>query len=430
MNIPKGLIQKLGVFKSKSALLVPIGIGLIAVLLFIPTQLMSSRLKKQMEDESVSKRGKQVRSLGTSAVSSEQWKEEAERQRSYASDANEAALLSIQSSQRKLLSYKVLPRPVDTSTLLFKEFGQLYRRGIEGLISRINAHDCPTEVELQRALENSPGSSRSGRRSTVALGGGASGISRMRLGEVESKIVDEVCRGRAESMSVYASPIDLSGYEYWGEYQYDVGMEKAVEDCWYYQLAYWIIEDVIDTIRVCNAGSSSVLNSPVKRLLSVNFDLGQGISVGVRSKGQKTTASSDRPVYVLSLENIRIEPCTQRVSNDDIDVVHFDIIVVVSSEAVLSFMKQLCSAKEHQFAGFDGSEPERTFRHNQITILEDKIRSIDHEEAAHRFYRYGEDAVVELDLVCEYIFNKKGYDGVKPESVKNAFKATSGSKRR
>jgi len=36
----------------------------------------------------------------------------------------------------------------------------------------------------------------------------------------------------------------------------------------------------------------------------------------------------------------------------------------------------------------------------------------------HDLYRYGEDAVVELELVCEYIFNKKGYDEIKPELVK------------
>ena len=30
------------------------------------------------------------------------------------------------------------------------------------------------------------------------------------------------------------------------------------------------------------------------------------------------------------------------------------------------------------------------------------------------------DPVVELDLICEYIFNKNGYDEIKPESIKNS----------
>jgi hypothetical protein len=81
-------------------------------------------------------------------------------------------------------------------------------------------------------------------------------------------------------------------------------------------------------------------------------------------------------------------------------------------------MQQLCSAKQHKFRGFFGDEQEQIFRHNQIAILESDIRSIDREDETHRLYRYGEDAVVELDLVCEYIFNRSGYDVVKPESVK------------
>jgi len=33
-------------------------------------------------------------------------------------------------------------------------------------------------------------------------------------------------------------------------------------------------------------------------------------------------------------------------------------------------------------------------------------------------YRYGDEAVVRLDLICEYIFNRDGYDKIKPESIK------------
>ena len=71
----KDVIQKLNVFKSYSSLLVPAVIGLVSVFLFIPTQLMSSKLKKQIADASISK-GKQVKSLSISAVTLEQWKEE------------------------------------------------------------------------------------------------------------------------------------------------------------------------------------------------------------------------------------------------------------------------------------------------------------------------------------------------------------------
>jgi hypothetical protein len=54
--------------------------------------------------------------------------------------------------------------------------------------------------------------------------------------------------------------------------------------------------------------------------------------------------------------------------------------------------------------------------------LESNIKPIDQKDEIHNLYRYGDDdAVVELDLACEYIFDKKGYDEIKPEQVKKSF---------
>ena len=430
MDILKGLIQKLSIVKDNSAFLVPVILALIAGLLFIPTQLMSSKLKKQMEQESISKRARQLKSMTQDVVPREQWKRMAERQEVYANDVNQVELLSKQSSQRELLSYKIFPKPKDTSTLVFKEFGELYRKAVDELIVNVNAYDCPSETELMRVLESSSEKFRSSRTYSSTEPSSLTTLSRTsltRLGEVENKIVDEICRERAKSISFYVNPVDLSGYEYWEGYKYDVGIEKAVEDCWYYQLAYWVIEDVFDTIGAYNVGSNSVLTSPVKRLLGVNFNPGKGRSRRPRGSyivmRDAVTSNVDRPAYVLSPQEALIEPCTGRSCNDDIDVIHFNVIVLVSADAVLPFMQQLCSAKEHKFAGYSGDEQKRTFKHNQIAILENKIRSIDRGDQDHLYYRYGEDAVVELDLICEYIYNKKGYDEIEPESVKNSLRA-------
>ena len=397
----KDLVQKLSVLKNYSSLLVPVIIGLVGVLLFVPTQLMSGKLKKQIAAESISI-GKRVQSLSKNAVARNQWEVEQEYQQAYESDANQTALLAKQSTQRQFLSYKIFPEPKDTSTLIFEEFGQQFRDEVERLITRINARDCPTDAELARSLQSST-LSRSrrgmGRRSSYRGSG-----------EVEATITDVLCREKAESASVYANPADLSGYEFWKEYEY-IGMDEAVKDCWYWQLAYWVVEDVVDTIGAMNSGSNSVFTSPVKRLLAVSL-----IVSDRRPRGRGV--DDRRPSYVLSSMDGLTEPCTGRFSDIDIDVVHFDVVVVISTKAILSFMQQLCSAKQHEFRGFSGEEQERIFRHNQITILESNIKSIDQEDRTHDLYRYGEDAVVELDLICEYIFNRNGYDEIKPESVK------------
>ena len=95
-------------------------------------------------------------------------------------------------------------------------------------------------------------------------------------------------------------------------------------------------------------------------------------------------------------------------------------------KSVLPFMKQLCSAKEHQFRGYPDPnqpaqtfQPVQTFKHNQITILESKIGSISPNHMTHRYYRYGDESVVSLDLICEYIFDIEGYKKMIPKPVLN-----------
>ena len=397
----KDLTQKLSVFKSYSSLLVPIIIAVVGVLLFIPAQLMSGKLKKQIADKSISI-GKRIQSVSRDTVAGEQWKVEREYQQDYKRDANQIVLLVKQSTQRQLLSYKMFPKPQDTSMLIFEEFGRQYRTAIEQLVGRLNASDCPTEAELKRGLQGSLGHrmSMGGRRFFE------------KMGEVGAAITEVLCREKAESASVYADTADLSGYEFWEKYEY-VGMDQAVEDCWYWQLAYWIIEDVVDAIGAVDSGSNTVFASPVKRLLSVDFVAG-----GIRMGGWGAVTGQTRPSYVLSTFDGLTEPYTGRISDDDIDIVHFNVAVVVAAKSVLPFMRELCSAKQHKFEGFLGDKQEQISEHNQITILESNVRSIDREDKEHEFYRYGEDAVVELSLVCEYIFNKNSYDEVKPESVK------------
>ena len=426
----KSMIGKLNVFKDNSALLLPIIIGAVAGLIFIPTQLLSGKLRGQIADKSISM-GTKIRSGSETVVPRRQWEEVAKLQQVYENDANQVALLARRTTQRGLLSYKIFPEPKDLSALIFKEFGQRFRSGAEELLTRVNARECPTDAELEKGLQRSLPRSSSGRgpfmrTSTLYSRTSPYESSSSTSNEVETTIIDEICRQRAESASVYANPAGLSGYEFWGEYKYDVGRKEAVEDCWYYQMAYWVIEDVFDTIGAMNSGSNSVLTSPAKRLLRVGFTAGEGTyrGYGMLSRGVVATQRTnvDRPSYVLSIGQGLTEPCTGRYCSDDVDVIHFNVVVVVSAKAVLPFMKELCNGKQHKFKGFSDNEQERPFKHNQITILESKIRPVDREDQTHGLYRYGDESVVELDLICEYIFNKKGYDEIKPESVKTALK--------
>lgn len=251
--------------------------------------------------------------------------------------------------------------------------------------------------------------------------------------EIDRKIVDQMCRERASSASVYVSPSDIAGYDHWLDYTYDVNMAPAVKDAWYHQLAYWVIEDIFTTIAATNAGHQSLLTAPVKRFQSISFTMGlkragsRGKSKAIirsiggrKSRQQQSEGESDRPAYVIKLADDGLtESLTGRYSEGAIDVIHFNITMVVAAKDILPFMQELCNAKDHQFSGYpDGSQPPQTFKHNQITILESKIGALNPNDPLHSSHRYGDDTVVALDLICEYIFNNAGYDPIMPQAIK------------
>ncbi|MCK4792218.1 MAG: hypothetical protein KAV87_51285, partial [Desulfobacteraceae bacterium] len=112
MDISKfrDIIQRVNVFKVYSSLLVPVVVGLVAVVFLILASLMGGKLKRDMAKGSIAV-GREVRSLSESAVADEQWRVEQEYQRAVENDANRIAVLARQSAQRRLLSYKIFPEP-------------------------------------------------------------------------------------------------------------------------------------------------------------------------------------------------------------------------------------------------------------------------------------------------------------------------------
>jgi hypothetical protein len=448
MDLPnfKDILSKLSVFKNKS-LLIPIIIALIGVLLLIPTQLMSSGLKERVQKESITDGYDKVTRLIKNSVSDELLKKEEEQLEKRAKDANNIELLAKQTTQRELLSYNIFDvnDPNSLPGLIFLQFGQEFTGRIDKMIADAKAGDCPSEAELDREIDKSgvknrglgmTGDMYDSRNITTSRPGTprrgpSSGVRNLQRGsrmmsELEMVVANQLCKKRAEEISFYVTPTQLSGYIFWKEYDINVQKADAVEDCWYYQLAYWVIEDVFNTIVSMNSGSKNTLSAPVKRLIRLGFSIDTGYSFMRRSgstrntTGNQTNENDDRPVYVLSSDkkSMLSEPCTGRYSDDDIDVIHFNVVCIVSTKDIMSFMKELCSLKEHQY--IDETGQTHTYKHNQITIIESKFYSVDKEDIDNLYYVYGDDGVVELDLVCEYIFKKDGYEQLKPESVKTA----------
>ena len=424
MSKIKSVLGKLGFLKSYSAYILPVVLLSVASGLLIVSGFVSRGLKSKIEKGSV-KLGKTVKNYSTQRVPSKQWQIEKEFQDALEADANAVAKLLRQSSQRELLSYKLFPETTDTSVLIFEEFGQFYQEAVENLINKYGARECPSETEINKALEQTRSTGRSGRDLSSRR---SRSFSSRNLDKVEQMIVDELCRVAAAGASFYAGPLDIAGYRYWskeatteGEMEEDVyayqSIQQSVKACWYWQLGYWIVEDVFKTIAAMNSGPGDVMDFPVKRLMEVSFGSGEGTRLG---------STSARPGYVTSNDKGLTTSYTARISDERWDIVHFKVIVLMKSRSVLPFMNELCSAKEHTFKRWSGAEPVQTFRHNQITVLETNINPVIVNAvttrtgaSGHELYRYGDDAVVEVELVCEYIFERVGYDEIKPEFIKN-----------
>jgi len=393
--------------KSYTSLLVPVVISLVAILLLVPGRLMSKRLRTRIEAESLRK-GRTIQSMKGDVVSGEQWKQEQQYQQLHEADANRIALLARQTTQRQLLTYEMFPEPNTPSLFIYDDFAQRFKQALGSLVEQLNAGDCPTKAQLDEA--------KGGARGRAYYRPGLSGI-----GET---IEEELCRRKAQSISVYVNPDDLGPYGRWAEFKYsgEQSKEEILKDCWYSQLSFWIFEDIFAAVDTMNAGSDSVFTSPVKRLLNVEFPGGKRKRSTTRVVGAgRKRRQSTMPSYVLATEGAAVNSLTQRASDDSIDVVHFKCAVILAADKVLRFMQELCTAKEHVFTGWDNTQPPQVFKHNQITILDSEIVPVDTETASspHKLYRYGDDPIVQLNLTCEYLFDKKAYDEVKPQVVKD-----------
>jgi hypothetical protein len=394
--------------KKYIALIIPVIIAVIAISIFIPALLIGSSLQDKMNKTSIS-RGTKIKSILRGNVPPEkQYEQEKLYQEEFTAEADAIAKVLDESSRRLLLDYGIFPDQRDGSRQLFLDFGKKFRDGIAGpggLLKRMKALDSPSDSEFRRETERR--GSTSNRRVTRSS----------RSKSSSNAIMDAVCRKRAESITIYSNPQVFPWYDFWEEYDY-VGQDVALEDCWYTQVAYWVYQDVIDTIVAMNAGASSVYDSPVKRFYGFGFQV--LIDEPGSSKGNRSVIS-DKPYYILedSDKVLGVAPWTGRKTDDNYDVIHFNFGIVINTKTMMSFIQALCSEKEHQYReGFVSSGTLKTAKHNQITVLMQEMRPLDRESKPHADYRYGDDGVASLFLVCEYVFDRTGYDSLKPTPIK------------
>ncbi len=418
MNFIKAFLKKY------SALILPACLLITGIFLFIPTMLVGRTVNTQKQVAEALSR--ELDSLVRSTPSLQEAEVKKQSLERFQQEVETLQVMALQTTRRDLIKYGIFPKPEDTSSQVYFDFGKRYRAAVEQLITdRLKALDAPSESEIRAQIGRTAGTLQPG------WGEGAAPIRGIGAGLAEDNpMIDALCMARAERIAMYANPRILGWYDFWESYQF-TGSEQAAKDCWFSQVAYWIYEDVATTIEVMNAGSERVADSGVKRLLGIGFQqpildiptaspqmmnpLG-----GIGGMGRQT-AAGDQPVYILpgGASPLVSKPWTGRVGSEELDVVHFAVSVIVDSRFVQAFLKELCSTKPHTFReGFSESGKIQEAQHNQITILQCTYSSVDKQSQAHAYYRYGTVAVMRIDLVCEYLFYRKAYDEIKPEPIK------------
>lgn len=407
------VFKKLSFFKNNLALLVPIIIAVVAILLFIPTTLLSNRLRATITTQSV-KPGQAIDGLMKQVDEAAQAEAMDPYIKAYGQDANAIDNLILQSSQRELLSYRLFPPedPCETSPLLFEPFRQAYLAGVDAMLKNLNAGAPPSDAEIYAALDASATRAGFRRNRPATTTGRTQRINVRMLPEAERRIVAKVCEDKARGAKVYASPVDLGGYVFWTDWKFE-NWDKAVKDCWYWQTAYWALEDVATTISQMNKDSDSVIQAPVKRIMNVLFTqsrTGARTTIGTRGR-RGAPKDKQTPTYAANAKtSMTGTPCTGRFCNDTLFVMQFDVRVIVRTAEVMHVMQELCSAKPHKWRGWRGDQPAQNFKHNQIAILECEILPIDREDFDHNSYEYGPDEVVSADLICEYVVNQAAFE--------------------
>lgn len=413
MNSSMGFLKPVtSTLKKYKALAPSVIITTVAVLLLLLVVLVFSPKAKEAMAGSVRMAGK-VQKLQNNVPSRYEPRQIRVHMDKLEEQANKIKELAVRSGRRDLITYeyKIFPEPDDPSQQIYLEFGEQYRIKIETLIETMNALDAPSQAEIRAKTGGGKLATGYGGRGTRAVA-------------PQDPRIDALCLGRAQEVSVYANPLAFAWYPFWDAYEFS-GKSQALEDCWDSQIAFWVYEDIVDTIKKMNGDTGNVLSVPVKRLLGIRFaglvTAGNQTTTRGHSRTTATTGLRDRPSYAMpdSPSVFLDHSLTGRLCNDEVDVIHCAVSVLLDSRFIFPFMKELCSEKPHSFyPDFVQSGQPIQSRHNQITILQSDLKVIDKMDSAHELYRYGKGAVVRLDLICEYQFNRAGYDAIKPNLIK------------
>jgi len=354
--------------------------------------------------------------------------------------AEETSRQILLTTARQLISDKVFPKPEESSRIIYyRQFANKYCFLIRNFINALKGGDRPSKrVELNyleeyRKRAGATSSSSSSERSSTDI------AANLKPETPEEKLLDDLRLTQAKKISIYINPACFCCYDYWKDHDGNGPTDTMLTDSWFTQLALWIQEDVILSLGQINKADASVLENPLKRLIEISFagsPAGAGLShspTGTAPQKTSSGTSANRlrtgsekllPTYVISqsdpLLNTAsysgnlITPYDGRACDDLIDVVQFELAVIIDTTRIIDFINVLQSTKKSESGSESGER-------NQITVLDMQLAPVDVQGERAAGYHYGTASLGVLRLNCEYVFFKAGYERIQPDPVKALF---------
>lgn len=170
----------------------------------------------------------------------------------------------------------------------------------------------------------------------------------------------------------------------------DIQLGQPPEDTqiWFAQTVLWIEQDVVKAINDANDGATTVMEAPIKHLVSLRVPFGpeQYVLPVMTSLGGLGGEVASLPLNANGVPEVFAVSPTGRVCNDLYDVVHLELVLRVDFRKIPQILAEL--------------ERNRLF-----TVLSTGVASIDGaEERKQLGYVYGNDPVAEITLQCEALF--------------------------
>jgi len=374
-------------------------------------------------------------------------------------DMEEVKKKAKQTTARPFLNPDIFPEPKGQNPLIkYQKFAYAYCRSVDDFLQKLGAGVPPSPIEERRLREkilnrpaNTTRTSSFGSRRSPSFGLGSSQGPRTD----EQIEIDELRKQRAQNISIYSDTTSFFAYDFWENPQPDE-KNALLHDTWFSQLACWIQEDVVLAIQKINENSKSVPTSPIKRLIEISF---QGTSVGTSgysdrratyrasaSPGSRLASATTNlgaarriggnveflPGYLLppdpsvntgmtgGVKNIGqiADSWTQRISGGLVDVVQFEVALVIDTMKIDAFLNALQSEKYTEIIQNNSSKTTKHNR-NQITVLQIMIEPLEIDLEKQSGFYYGPGSLGVLRLVGEYVFFKSGYETNMPIPVKD-----------